>query len=141
MLAVSWELHIRMDRQISACERRSIQDLHIGTGPFQPDSSTFEVADWNQQVVDSSIFGILMEPSAEVLEEADAAVLEVWPNTANKLIQESTGRRVSAACTAKAYYTSFGIAPGGEGLCIGRFKLGRRRIFLKERKQTRHSGT
>ena len=56
MLAVSRELHIRVDRQISACERHAIQDLHIGTGPFQPDSSTFEVAYWKQQVVDSGIF-------------------------------------------------------------------------------------
>ena len=55
-----------------------------------------------------------MEPSTEVLKEADAAVLEVRPNTANKLIQESTGHRVFSACAAKAYNTSFGIAPCGE---------------------------
>ena len=94
VLAVSRELHIRVDRQILAGKRRAIQDLYIGTGPFQPDSSTFEVAYRNQEVVDSSIFGILMEPSAEVLKEAYAAVLEVWPNTSDKLIQESTGHRV-----------------------------------------------
>ena len=114
MLAVSRKLHIRVDRQILACQRLSIQDLHLGTGPFQPYSSPFEVTYWNQEVVDGGIFGILMEPGTEVFKEAEAAVLEVWPNTANKLVQESTGHRVFAACAAKAYNTSFGIASCGE---------------------------
>ena len=82
-----------------------------------------------------------MEPCTEVLKEAYAAVLEIWPNTPDKLIQESAGHRVFAASCAKAYNAAFGVAPGGEGLGMGRFKLGISRIFLKERKQMRHSGT
>ena len=72
-----------------------------------------------------------MEPSTEVLKEADAAVLEVWSNAANKLIQESAGHRVFSARTAKAHNTSFGVAPCGEGLGIRRLKLSRRWIFFR----------
>ena len=116
MLAVSRKLNIRLDRHASACEGFTIQDLHVGTRPFQPDAPTFEVTYWNQKIVDSGIPGIFMEPSTKVLEEADAAVLEVWPNAANELIQEGTGHRVLSACTEKAHNASLGVVPCGEGL-------------------------